>query len=69
MPTYLRVVVDVELGSTLICGRIGTSDDPARPFHGWLELAGTIEALRNAAPSPRECGIVDEPPDRQSSTR
>lgn len=49
MASALQLVVEINLDSRTISGRISTNHDPARPFHGWLELASTIETLRNAA--------------------
>jgi hypothetical protein len=44
-------VVELELDTTPIRGRISTPPDPAREFRGWLELASAIEQLRTAVPA------------------
>jgi hypothetical protein len=49
MATHLELILDLELSATPIAGQIFTASDPARPFHGWLELASALEALRNDA--------------------
>jgi hypothetical protein len=61
MGTNLRLVVDLELETTPIGGRISTGSEPARPFHGWLELASAIETHRNAAITASESRHAHEP--------
>jgi hypothetical protein len=46
-------VVVLELdGGEPISGRIRGPGERALPFRGWLELAGILDRLRAAAPSP-----------------
>jgi hypothetical protein len=63
MATHLRLLLDLELAATPIAGRISTTSDPARPFHGWLELASTIETMRKAALTAIQ---LDQPADGHS---
>jgi hypothetical protein len=47
------VVLELDRGEP-ISGRIHRPDEPGTPFRGWLELAGMLDRLRDAAPSPRD---------------
>jgi hypothetical protein len=48
MAGELQIIIDLAPDATPIEGQVFTQAHPARPFHGWLELASAIEQLRGA---------------------
>ena len=60
MASRLHLHVDLELASVPIAGSVGSDQHPARPFHGWLELASEVEALRREALTARAPATPDE---------
>jgi hypothetical protein len=44
-------VLELEAGEP-IRGRLAAASEPARRFHGWLELTALLDRLRPADPSP-----------------
>jgi hypothetical protein len=48
-PQQVRVVLDLDPNSEPIRGSLSATDQDSRPFFGWLELAGAVEAARAEA--------------------
>jgi hypothetical protein len=48
-----RIVLELEAGEP-IHGRLVASSEPARRFHGWLQLTALLDRLRPAESSPGE---------------
>jgi hypothetical protein len=45
----IRVVLDIEPDGEPIRGSLSAVDHDSRPFFGWLELVGAVEAARRPA--------------------
>jgi len=50
----VRLAIDT--GSEPISGWVSDATGVSKPFHGWIELTGVIEAVRAADPSLGELG-------------
>lgn len=51
-PQKVRVILDLRADGETICGSVSKADECSRPFFGWLELAGVLEAARHEASEP-----------------
>lgn len=49
----VRVILDLDADGETIRGSISKADEGSRPFFGWLELAGALEAARRRGSEPR----------------
>lgn len=48
----VRIILDLTADGETIRGLVSKADQASRPFFGWLELAGVLEAARQEASEP-----------------
>jgi hypothetical protein len=56
--TTTHLHLEIEAGSDPIAGSIGGPGEVPHDFHGWIELAEAIEAVRASRIAPPNTGVL-----------
>jgi hypothetical protein len=58
MARYRRVILDVEVGTEPIAGRVRGERGDSESFAGWLELAAAVERARRPGEDASQSGTL-----------